>query len=317
MKRQSLMVISVLAIGAGVVPPVQASCGSTFCSVNTNWGTQGVWTEPGLRLDLRYEYIDQDQPRSGTSDVSVGAISRDHDEVRTVNRNWLATLDYTMSRSWGMSVSIPVVDRYHEHIHNDLGTAVPETWDFTELGDVRVLGRYQKAVEHDGTAGVQFGLKLPTGRYNLTNDDGDLAERTLQPGTGTTDIMVGAYYHRDMPADLSSWFVQGIYQAAVAERDDFKPGYRLSADVGMRYDLGRKLGVVLQLNTFVKGRDSGTSAEPEDSGKTVVSLSPGLAYALSREMQVYGFVQMPLYERVNGVQLTADRALAIGVSTRL
>ena len=46
-------------------------------------------------------------------------------------------------------------------------------------------------------------------------------------------------------------------------------------------------------------------------------MSPGLAYALSREMQVYGFVQSPLYERVNGVQLTADWAVAIGVSTRL
>ena len=43
---------------------VNASCGSAFCLVNTNWGAQGVWTEPGWRADLRYEYINQDQPRA-------------------------------------------------------------------------------------------------------------------------------------------------------------------------------------------------------------------------------------------------------------
>lgn len=315
MKVRSLIIAAFAS--AAWAAQVQASCGSTFCSVNTNWGTQGVWTEPGLRLDLRAEYIDQDQPRSGTTDLGVGEIARDHDEVRTVNRNWLATFDYTISQDWGLNVSVPVVDRHHEHIHHESGTAVSETWDFTELGDVRVLGRYQRGVEGNGTAGVQFGLKLPTGRNHVTNADGELAERTLQPGTGTTDLAIGAYYHRDRLADLSSWFLQGLYQLPLAERDDFKPGYRLSFDLGLRYDLGRKLGAVLQLNTQVKGRDSGAAAEPQDSGKTLASLSPGLAYALTRTTQIYGFVQIPIYEHVNGVQLTADGALAVGISTRL
>jgi len=52
------------AVFAGAVAlDAGASCGTAFCMVNTNWNVQGVWTEPGLRLDLRFEYIDQDQPR--------------------------------------------------------------------------------------------------------------------------------------------------------------------------------------------------------------------------------------------------------------
>lgn len=39
-----------------------ASCGSAFCNVNTNWSLQGVWTQAGAHVDLRFEYIDQDQP---------------------------------------------------------------------------------------------------------------------------------------------------------------------------------------------------------------------------------------------------------------
>jgi hypothetical protein len=38
-------------------------------------------SRPGLRADLRFEYIDRDQPRSGTQNVAVGEIPRHHDEV--------------------------------------------------------------------------------------------------------------------------------------------------------------------------------------------------------------------------------------------
>ena len=67
-----------------------ASCGSAFCTINTSWDAHGAWLEPGARLDLRYESIRQDQPRSGKTDVGVGQVPRHHDEVLTVNRNLLA-----------------------------------------------------------------------------------------------------------------------------------------------------------------------------------------------------------------------------------
>lgn len=45
----------------------------------------------------------------------------------------------------------------------------------------------------------------------------------------------------------------------------------------------------------------------------VLSLDGGLGYALTRTTQVYGFVQFPVYEYVNGVQLTADVAYVAGL----
>ena len=120
-----------------------ASCGAAFCMVNTSWNTQGVWTEPGVRFDLRFEYIDQDQPMAGDSKVGVGEISQHHDEVRTINRNWLATVDYAFNAEWGVSATLPLIDRDHTHIHNHRGAKLTESWSFRELGDVRVLGRRQ------------------------------------------------------------------------------------------------------------------------------------------------------------------------------
>src|SRR5690242_13918722 len=122
------------AIALAVAGDAAASCGSAFCMVNTSWNTQGAWTEPGMRFDMRYEYINQDQPRSGSSKVGVGQIPAHHDEVSTVNRNWLASLDYTFNDQWGVSATLPVSDRDHEHIHNHQGEKLVETWSFTRIG---------------------------------------------------------------------------------------------------------------------------------------------------------------------------------------
>ena len=37
-------------------------------------------SEPGSTFDLRYEYFNQNQPRSGKDKVAVGQIPHDHDE---------------------------------------------------------------------------------------------------------------------------------------------------------------------------------------------------------------------------------------------
>src|SRR5258706_4263270 len=188
-----------------------ARCGSAFCTVNSDWTSESAITEAGSTLDLRYEYINQDQPRTGTDRIAVGQIPHHHDEVSTANRNWLLSYSHTFDSNWGVSVVAPFVERNHFHIHNHQGEQVPERWSFSELGDVRVVGRYQvpggdplKPV----TAGVNFGVKLPTGRTSIANDDGDIAERTLQPGTGATDAILGAYVHHRLPQLNAAWFAQ-------------------------------------------------------------------------------------------------------------
>src|SRR4051812_22793809 len=305
------------ALGLGAIE-VQAGCGSAFCSLNTNWSTQGAWTEPGGRLDLRFEYIDQDQPRNGTHDVDVGEIPRHHDEVRTINRNLVPTYDYTINANWGVAVTVPVVSRNHEHIHNHMGVPEDEQWSFTDLGDARVIGRYR--FTSTPNAGVQFGLKLPTGKYDVANDEGEVAERSLQPGSGTTDAILGLFYNGMVryagTARKDSWFVDVNFIAPLAQRDNYVPGNRLGADVGLSSPLTDKIALLMQVNSLWKDRDHGENAEPEDTGGVFFHFSPGVSVALGDKTSAYGFVQIPLYQRVNGVQLVADWSVAAGLSRR-
>ena len=164
--------------------------------------------------------------------------------------------------------------------------------------------------------GVNFGLKLPTGERHVRNADGDLAERTLQPGTGTTDLLLGGYYSHVLPLAHSSWFVHGLWQSALNSREDYKPGRRITLDVGYRYEATDSIGFMLQLNALYRSKDAGAQAEPDDTGGKFLFLSPGVSYAVTKSTQLYAFVQKPLYQHVNGVQLTADWSAVIGVSAR-
>lgn len=305
---------------AFLASPAQASCGAAFCSIQSDWTSETLGLAEGSSFDVRYERIRQDQPRTGSRRIGVGEIRGHHDEVRTTNDNLLLSYSHNFASGWGVGIVLPLVDREHLHIHNHRGAQLPEAWSLREPGDARITGRWQAqfgdAQSGARTAGVLFGLKLPTGRTGIANGNGDVAERSLQPGTGTTDAILGAFLHQQLPAWSSSWFAQAQLQHALHRHDDYAPGTQLSADLGIARRTGEKLSLLLQLNAVLRQRDRGTQAEPANSGSRSLFVSPGLGYDISDAVRVYGFWQVPLHQSVNGVQLTARRALTVGVTTR-
>ena len=200
------------------------------------------------------------------------------------------------------------------------GEKLGERWDFRGLGDARAQLRYEFVPMIDAdrprAAGITFGVKLPTGKYDVANGEGALAERTLQPGAGTTDALIGAYWHGLAPQSGWSWFTRAQTTLPLNSREDFKPGRQLQLDTGVRYALGNTVGLMLQANFQVKGRDRGANAEPGDSGQRAAFLSPGISWTLAKDTQVYAYAQVPVYQSVNGVQLTADWSALAGVSLR-
>ncbi|HET8730145.1 MAG TPA: hypothetical protein VFM34_03455 [Moraxellaceae bacterium] len=303
-----------LAIMASTLLPgmAAASCGASFCPLNTQWEVQGQGGS-GLRVDLRQEYIDQNQLRAGSRTVAIGQIPTHDGELDTLNRNTLLGVDYGAG-DWGVSVTLPWVNREHRHIHHQAGTDELEQWDLEGAGDARVTGR--RALGDSGWQ-VLGGLKLPTGDFDAVNAAGEPAERALQAGSGTTDLILGTGWHRHLPGTTLSVFAQGMWQQAIKERADFRPGAQATLDSGLRYAAGPRWSLMVQLNVLARDRDQGLQAEPDDSGGRYVFVSPGVSVQVSRNAQLYAFLQQPVYQHVNGVQLTADQAWSAGISLRL
>ncbi|OGS94092.1 MAG: hypothetical protein A3K04_11310 [Gallionellales bacterium RBG_16_56_9] len=299
-----------------------ASCGSSFCAVNTYWDSQGLVNDEGLRIDLRYSYARADTPRIGsskvTNDPALAAPGDEVENMRTINQLLNVDFDYAINHQWSVAVGLPLVMRDHAHT---IAPATVEQRNFTELGDIRVVGNYRfDSDDHLSGSGVRFGLKLPTGStgWELVPGSGP-AERSLQPGSGSTDVILGAYYHQDVANSPWGWFVSGQLQTAINTRNDYRPGNDVALDLGAHYTLSPALTGLLQLNAQFKERDSGLNANPH-SGVNSLSLSPGVSFAVAPQTRLYGFVQLPIYQYANSDpagspygQLTAPWSLSLGI----
>lgn len=301
--------------------PVALGCSSCGCTLNSDWSSQGYTTAAGWHLDARFDYFEQSQLRSGTHSVSRDSISLPAEQevqYETLNRNLTLGLDYSPSREWGVSVLVPMFDRPHSTY--DEGETELSSSRSRGIGDVRVIGRYQ-GFQPDLSIGVQFGLKLPTGRIGDTFDSGPLTgetvDRGLQLGTGTTDLLLGVYTVRSLGASLA-WFGNLMLQQPLDSRQQFKPGAGMNLTLGLRYTapLPANLSPQLQLNVRSEKRESGANADVENSGATLAYLSPGVSFNLSSRLDGFAFVQVPVYQRVNGLQLQPRFFSSVGLRYR-
>jgi len=293
-----------------------ASCGSAFCTLMTDRYAQGTG-EPhvGWSADFRLEAVTQDRLRSGTHSLSPADVTgEDSIERVTRNLNFVTTLGYGFDEHWSVSVRAPVVRRFHSHDLLDPagGPSTLEQWRFTRAGDVQVTARRQQLLDDTATSWAWFaGLKLPTGSTNVVNADGSRAERALQPGTGTTDATAGLAA-RHAAGLFDAVFGQVSVMAALGSHEDFRPGNRVEAAAGWSHAFSNTWGSVLQLNVRHRKRDTGAQAEPGNSGSTIVDLSPGFTHAVGESSTLYAYLQVPIYQKVTGVQLVPRRALAVG-----
>ena len=304
-----------LLLVAGALPQARA-CGACGCTLNGDWASQGLATKPGFRFDLRFDGFTQDQLRSGTGAIDRASLSLPNpQEVQgeTANRNLTLTLDYSPSALWGLTFQAPAFRRTHTTVAPGDTDASGSASD--GLGDARVVGRYQGLLD-DFSFGLQAGLKLPTGRFHDTFATGPQAgapvDRGLQLGTGTTDLLLGIYKFGDLSGNWG-YFGQALAQLPLNEREGFKPGRGVNANAGVRYAGFGTVIPQLQVNVRAEERESGPAADRDNSGATLVYLSPGLTANLRPGLQAYAFVQVPIHQRVNGLQLEPRSSLSLGL----
>ena len=291
------------------------ACSSCGCTLGGDWESQGFAASPGLRVELRYDYLNQSQLRTRTGTVNRSAIvlpAGREIEQGTINRYATFGIDYSANADWGINFQLPHTNRSHTTVApGDVDISSSHT---QSIGDIRVIGRYQRFSDQRNY-GVQFGLKLPTGDYRNTFNGGPqagaLLDRGLQPGTGTTDLLLGAFYVGALSDDFD-YYAQALVQAPLTTKDAFKPGMSLNANFAVRYVANEKITPELQVNARTVRKDSGDSSDAANSGGTLVYLSPGATVSLGEKVRVFAFVQVPAYQRVNGYQLTPRYTASVG-----
>ena len=328
------MALGVSALFSSVDVFACAACG---CTLSTEWAGQGIGATPGFVTDVSYTYLDQNTLIYGSGKASSALINNLYNngqeiETSTKTQTVTASLTYN-SDTWGVSLQVPYLNRTHDtdgqiaagtQATNPLGSGLT-TSSGNGLGDIRVIGRYAGFSEAK-TSGLIAGIKFPTGSTNANFNGGVGAGSPLDPGlqigTGSTDIIYGAYTSGLI--STYGWFVQGTVQHAVKTANDmlgnsYRPGDSYLLNSGIRYAaFGAKVTPMLQLNIARKQADTGLDI-PTDvltgapvSGGTLVYLAPGASVRVGGGVSVYGFVQLPIYQNVSSLQLVPKYILTIG-----
>jgi hypothetical protein len=253
-------------------------------------------------------------------------------ERQTINRYLTLSLSYAPNSDWNLRLLVPYIDRSHTTYGPSTSPLTPDDVSgssLTGLGDIKFVTSYQGLLPTHNL-GVQFGVKLPTGNYGGSNADGtgvvghnpiafnsgpisqnpspgNLVDTSLQPGNGSTDLLVGVYYFQPVSQNFDA-FAVGQFQAAVAHSldqpgQDFRPGNATTMTFGVRYEADPNFVPQLQINVFHKSHDQGALADNIDTIGTVAYLSPGVTAVVMKNLQVFGFVQVPVYSNLQGYQL--------------
>jgi len=265
-------------------------------------------TGPGGMVYLNYDYQDQNQNWSGTS--SAPASHNDDKEIKTDFTS--LGLQYFFNYQWGIQAELPYDFRSFT-TKTDSGKIVTRDW--SQFGDLRIEGVYTGFFP-DLSAGVDLGLKLPTGSHAF---DSRVVDRDTQLGTGSTDILLGGFYRHNLTKDGKwTWFAQAELDLPVLIQDSYRPGLELDTAAGVYYkgwSVGRmKISPIGQMIFSERASDSGANAaHPVASGFQRILLSPGIEFHI-RPVTIYADAEIPVFQNFRGNQVTAPVLFKVNLS---
>ncbi|MFY0672269.1 MAG: hypothetical protein JXQ87_02625 [Bacteroidia bacterium] len=195
------------------------------------------------------------------------------------------------------------------------------------FGDLRISGLYELLDAENIQLIAQIGASIPTGsienRNQISNNPHNKLGYAMQFGSGTYDCFSSLSFTRTLPA-----YSIGLQGFALLRNGVNDQGYTLgnqfttSVWAGKRVLDGLVIGVNINAQSFgsIAGLDAemdrmSISGNPQNSGyQRVVSsayfgYSPFEKYAVT----INGEVSVPIYENVEGIQMSLNQVFTVGV----
>jgi hypothetical protein len=288
------LLTAILSIGSlvGFTTTVARAC-ACGCSVFDVGGLDMPQEQDhGGRVFFEYWSQDQKQNYVGSSKAPA-ALNVDKD----LTTQWYNVgLAYNFNRDWGVMIRLPVAANRALTTETDfMFPGQIQTFNSRSFGDMEVMGIYT-GFSPDMSNGLVFGLKLPTGTFTSPGLD-----RDNQIGTGSTDLILG-WFHRGLLTGDNAWQYfsnfqwrqpfayksaddpQGFFDGNLGVLQTYHPGMQIDGAIGIVYNnwyhvLGfDKITPLAQVIVSHRDSDSGTGADPLNSGFDRVMLSPGIEF---------------------------------------
>lgn len=324
--RRVSCLAAALAASLASAAPAHATCGTTACflSTLTQEGTLGARK---LRLDVSYRFVDQSRRREGSSstgevltpgvDFANGELELGHHrELKTGFHVLQADASYGITSRLSLLASLPLLSvKHHEHVVIEDGEERFTSGDGSSgVGDVQLGARYALLPTMRDLVLATFSVELPTGAHRRLDTAGEITEPSLQPGSGSTDVIGSVLVSHQVQPRRTEVFVTGTVRHNGTSDLDYKMGDELQAGAGVTRLLSGGFTGSVQVNLRHGGRDRFLGEDVPNTGSTLVNVTPGVRYQASSSLALYAFVPVPLYQKVNEAQLTPKIGLVAGLS---
>jgi hypothetical protein len=294
-----------------------------FCLLSQGISPLDTMTGAGMKISERYTVLDQ--VYQGTSEKNNPGAKETH---------WTTELTgfYSITPQF-MVMGVVPYKKGRTSGEADM-TATPPALDTTMsgdasgLGDVALLGRYtflkSEAPEATDVIAAVFGIKFATGRTDAKTSDGmNYLDSHLQPGTGSTDYLLGlSFSHALQRFSLSANLLGTMTTEGKFGDTKHKFGNALNYDVTAKYRVAPEAFtptkpqwfVALGINGEVRERETENGVTVEDSGGNTIYLSPGIQLVLAPHWVVDVSYQHAVYHNLYGTQLGETYKVVTGVT---
>jgi len=291
-----------------------------------------------VSLQLNYSLTRMDKFMKGSASQSLENI-----KANTRYTSLPVSMDmfkYTMTAGYGFTptfkafVSLPYV-RNTMDMTMGMTMGMMTTWSentmvpVSGLGDATIMGLYRlytnREIRPTGLVTLGFGIKTATGSSTERRSNGSLIHAHMQPGTGSWDPLLSLLYTRMMDSFLVQ--ANATYQLTTRNKEGYEFGDSLALDLTGKYAVVKEFNILAGL-TFLnvnKAKDkngkyynptTNTSLmdDPANTGGESLWLSPGIQILPFKNGMLELKYQVPVWEKVNGVQMVSSYRYLMGIS---
>jgi hypothetical protein len=341
---RKIVLIAFLAVNFCLSLPLGALAAGLCCQLSS--GVQeslaGV-AAPGaeeLSLQFNYSFSRMDKFMEGSTERSLDYLKTQSKYASIPNASLPVDMDmikYTMTVGYGFGpklkafISVPYIRNTMDMTKNiGMGMWMDMTMEpVSGLGDATAMALYRlytnREIRPTDVVTLGFGVKAPTGSFTEVNANGTFIHAHMQPGTGSWDPLLSLIYTKMMDQFLLQTDI--TYQYTTRNRQGYKFGDSTAVNLMGKYAVIREFNVSAGL-TFLNvnqasdqnGKyynpvtNSSLMDDPANTGGESIWFSPGIQVLPIPNGMIDIKYQVPIWERVNGIQLVSSYRLLLGVS---
>jgi hypothetical protein len=287
----------------------------------------GETLKPGaFALSFRYDYTEFERVSTSEIQTRTQKVGGDHPHFDAVKWSVLQTVELAYGAGEdiqiGYSFGTYRADDVREgHIEANGSYELHRFGDVTGMTDPWVTAKVRFMKGADGHLSVLAGVKFPFGDDDEVDEGGSgnsTLEPALQPGSGAFDFMLGAAYSRYLSERITLDASAQVTRRT--EDDEFKIGDLGLLGLAVAYRFTESVQQFPQASLFLEAnvrhltRNREGAHEVENSGGTVLFVSPGLRVGLSERATVTLSPQIPAVQDLNDEQQETRFKVAFAIS---